>query len=89
MVWTSDDRDKVFAWQIRESKRCPTCRQFADDWQDPETKRRIDPSPLNATSWYCEPCAQLDKARDDKPDRPGVSVRFVAPKVDVVEESTL
>lgn len=79
--WTQDDRDKVFAHQILDHERCPQCRQFPDDWQDPETKRPIYPAPLDVVHWYCECCKQIDDARDNMPERKqGVSVRLVTPK---------
>ena len=68
------------AFRIREAERCPKCYQFGDDWQDPETKRPIQPPPLDIVAWYCESCSQWERKEKDIPDgQLGVRLKFQTP----------
>lgn len=52
------------AWMIRESKRCPNCAQFSEEWRGDDGRTELDPPPFDFEALDCVPCRARAAVQD-------------------------
>jgi hypothetical protein len=66
LAWDEKDRVKALSWVIYERERCARCNEHPDNWQDPETKRPLDPPPKTYDVVTCYACNEREGVLERK-----------------------
>jgi hypothetical protein len=66
MSWSSEDIERVLAFQLYKSEICPQCGTKDEDWVD-DKGRALDEPVYEAATVRCFGCQQIETLRDSIP----------------------